>query len=119
MPTFNILLAQDVSHYGTVAVDAATWQEAVASLTYDAWDDCYEAGDAWEERVVHVKDEHGDIVAEDLAYTTEMVHHASVIQRLTALMTNPDRVPCMVTHQALADYIYELRTMVRDPIFDI
>ena len=120
MPTFNILLAQDVTYYGNVSVEGDTWEEAVASLTLDDWDECYEEGDGgWEQRVVHVEDEDsGDIVAEDLAYNEHLVHRESVIQRLTALMTNPDRVPCMVTHQALADYIDELRNMVKHPIFN-
>jgi hypothetical protein len=119
MPTYTVLLAHDITYYGNVSVEGDTWQEAVASLTSFDWDECYEQGDgAWEQRVVHVEAEDGGgIVAEDIAYNCAMVHYMPIIHRLTALMTNPDRVPCMVTHQALADYIYELRTMVQDPIF--
>ena len=114
MPTFNILLAQDVSHYGNVAVDAATWQEAVASLTDDAWNECREVNDVgYEQRVVHVEEDDGAIVAEDIAYSTEMVHQASVIQRLREIQLVPDDMDA-----ALAQYIDELRTTVRDPIFN-
>lgn len=45
MPVFNILLAHDVSYYGSVEVEADTWSEAVASLTDADWGGaCYFAG---------------------------------------------------------------------------
>jgi hypothetical protein len=34
MPTYNILLAHDTTYYGNVSVEADTWEEAVASLTW-------------------------------------------------------------------------------------
>ena len=113
MPTFNILLAQDVTYYGNVSAEGDTWEEAVASLTLDDWDECYEMGDGgWEQRVVHVEDEDGgDIVAEDLAYNEHMVYRESIIQRLREIQIAPDQ------DAALAQYIDELRTMGRDPIF--
>jgi hypothetical protein len=113
MPTFTVSLAHDVTYYGLVSVEGDTWQEAVASLTLDDWDECYEQSDrGWEQRVVRVEAEgDGNIVAEDLAYSTEMVHHASVIQRLREIQIAPDQ------DAALSLYIDELRTMVQDPIF--
>jgi hypothetical protein len=118
MPTFNILLAQDISHYGSVSVEGDTWQEAVASLTSSSWDECTEAGaDHYEMRVVHVEAEDGgDIVAEDIAYSRWLVHSLTVIHRLTKIMDTCD-VPDD-TAAALVAYIDELRTMVRDPIFN-
>jgi hypothetical protein len=116
MPIFNILLGQDVTHYGSVAVEADTWGEAVASLTLEAWDDCFEVGDAWEERVVHVEAEDGDIVAEDINFRCGMVHSYTVIQRLREVLYTCD-VPDD-TAAALVAYIEELRTMSQDPIFN-
>lgn len=114
MPTFNILLAQDVAYYGNVSVEADTWEEAVASLTDADWgDNCTDSdsGDAWEERVVHVETEDGDIVAEDINYNCAMVHCQSVIQRLREIQIASD------LDAALALFIDELRTMGQDPIF--
>jgi hypothetical protein len=71
MPTYTVLLAHDTSFYGNVGVEGDTWEEAVASLTSEDWDECYEEGDgSWEQqqRVVHVEDENGYIVAEDIAF---------------------------------------------------
>jgi hypothetical protein len=60
MPTYTVLLAHDVTYYGNVSVEGDTWEEAVASLTLEDWDECYEAGDgSWEQRVVHVEAENG------------------------------------------------------------
>jgi hypothetical protein len=114
MPTFNILLAHDVTHYGTVSVEADTWEEAVRSLERDVWwDECNDSGGGgWEERVVHVEDESGEIVAEDIAYNCAMIHSFPVIHRLTTIMAADD------TAAALVAYIEELRTMVQDPIFN-
>jgi len=114
MPTFNILLAHDVTHYGTVSVEADTWEEAVRSLEHDLWwQECNDPGDGgWEERVVHIEDETGSIVAEDIAYNCAMIHSFPVIHRLTTIMAADD------TAAALVAYIEELRTMVQDPIFN-
>jgi hypothetical protein len=60
-----------VSFYGNVGAEGDTWEEAVASLTSDDWSECFEEGDGgWEQqqRVVHVEDEDGYIVAEDIAF---------------------------------------------------
>ena len=113
MPTYTVLLAQDVTYYGNVSVEGDTWKEAVASLTLGDWDECYDEGDgAWEQRVVHVEaEDSGDIVAEDLRYITQMVYRESVIQRLREIQIAPDQ------DAALARYINELRTMGQDPIF--
>jgi hypothetical protein len=116
MPTFNILLAQDVTYYGNVSVEGDTWQEAVASLTLDDWDECYEMGSASEERVVHVEAEDGGIVADDMAFNQHMVHRESVIQRLEILYLCGDVSDDTAT--ALVAYMDQLRTMVRDPIFN-
>jgi hypothetical protein len=118
MPTFNIMLAQDVSYYGSVSVEGDTWEKAAASLTKKSWDECYQEGDGgWEQRVVYVEDDDtGNILAEDISYNTEMVHYRSVIYRLTRIMDTCD-VPDE-TAAALGAYIDELRAMVRDPIFN-
>jgi hypothetical protein len=70
MPTFNILLAYDITKYGCMEVEADTWEAAVASLTHDSWyDSCHEPGDeGWEQRVVLVEAENGYIEAEDIHY---------------------------------------------------
>ena len=41
MPTYTVLLAQDVTYYGNVSVEGDTWEEAVASLVLDDWDTNY------------------------------------------------------------------------------
>lgn len=118
MPIFNILLAEDVTWYGSVEVEAATWQDAVRTLDEASWDVCTDADDPGERRVVHVEvGDEGDIVAEDLAYRCELVSHWSVIRCLMEIMDNPDRVPCVVTQKALSDLIDELRANIQDPVF--
>ena len=113
MPTFTVLLAQDVTYYGNVSVEGDTWEAALASLTFGDWDECYEPSEGgWEQRVVHVEDEDGDIVAEDLAYNEHMVYRENVIQRLHEIQTAAD------TAAALVAYIEELRTVVKHPIFN-
>ena len=119
MPTFNILLAHDVTHYGTVSVEADTWEEAVRSLERDVWwEECNDPGDdGWEQRVVHVEaEDSGDIMAEDLAFNCGMVHYKPVVHRLTHILDTCD-VPDD-TATALVAFIDELRTMVQDPIFN-
>jgi hypothetical protein len=70
------------------------------------WDECYEEGDgSWEQRVVHVEDEDGNIVAEDIAFNCPMIHCQSVIQRLREIQIAAD------PDAALALFIDELRTM--------
>jgi hypothetical protein len=113
MPTFNILLAYDITKYGCMEVEADTWEEAVASLTHDSWyDSCHEPGDeGWEQRVVLVEAENGYIEAEDIHYNCGLIHCQSVIQRLREIQIAAD------PDAALALYIDELRTMGQDPIF--
>lgn len=118
MPTFNILLAEDVTHYGSVEVEAATWQDAVRTLDEASWDVCTDADDPGERRVVHVEvGDESDIVAEDLAYRCELVSHWSVIRRLTQIIGDPHRVPCVLTQKLLSDLIDELRANIQDPVF--
>ena len=45
MPTYTVLLAQDVTYYGNVSVEGGTWKEAVASLVLDDWDECHWGGE--------------------------------------------------------------------------
>jgi hypothetical protein len=118
MAVFEILLAQDVTHYGSVLVEADTWEEAVRSLEADVWwQECNDPGDVgWEERVVHVEDDTGRVVADDLNYNCAMIHSFPVIHRLTVI-----RDTLGLSHEATAAitaYIDELRTMVQDPIFN-
>jgi hypothetical protein len=119
MPTFNILLAYDTTKYGCVEVEADTWKAAVASLTHDSWyDSCHEPGDeGWEQRVVHVETENGDILAEgqDINYDCSLVHYMPVVHRLTTILNTCDLSDEAAT--ALTDYIQELQAMVQDPIF--
>lgn len=119
MPTFTITLAHDVSFYGTQVIEADTWEEAVASLTVQDWyDTCDDLGnDGWEQRVLHVEAENGDNVAEDIAFDCVMVYQMPVVHRLTEILgayTLPDDATASIT--ALID---EIRTMSRDPIFDL
>jgi hypothetical protein len=119
MPTFNILLAYDTAYYGEVSVEADTWEEAVASLSSaaDWYDNCFgESDDGWEYRVVDVKNDDGDIVAEDLSFDCNMVCRATVTGRLQHILDT-----CGMsedTAKALSDFIGEIRTMGRDPVFD-
>ena len=116
MPTYTVLLAQEVTYYGNVSVEGDTWEEAVASLVLDDWDTNYMDFDgAWGERVVHVETESGDIVAEDIAFDCPMIHCQSVIHRLTTILDTCDLSDEAAT--ALTDYIQELQAMVQDPIF--
>ena len=116
MPTFNILLAQDIPNYGIIEVEAETWEDAVASLTLGSWDECYEQGDGWEQRVVHVEAENGEILVEDINFNCALVHYMPIIHRLTTILDTCD-VPDD-TAAALVAYIEELQSMVRDPIFN-
>ncbi len=116
MPTYTVLLAQDVTYYGNVSVEGDTWQEAVASLTLDDWDECYEMGSASEERIVYVEAEDGGIVADDMAFNQHMVHRESVIQRLHEILYLCGDVSDD-TATALVAYMDQLRTMGQDPIF--
>ena len=118
MPTYNVLLAQDVTYYGNVSVEGDTWEEAVASLTLNHWDDCDEIGDGgWEQRVVHVEaEDSGDIVAEDIAFNKYTVDRESVIQRLHEILYLCGDVSDD-TATALVAYMDQLRTMGQDPIF--
>ena len=117
MPTFNILLAHDITHYGSVSVEGDTWEDAVRTLNDHHWlDNCTDASDdGWEQRVVDVETEDGDVVAEDVNYDCPMIHYFAVIHRLTTIMDTCD-VPDD-TAAALVAYIEELRTMGQDPIF--
>jgi len=117
MPTYTVLLAHDVTTYGDVSVEGDTWQEAVASLTDADWGACFFPGGENSERVVYVRTEDGDIVAEDLAFNTDMVHRESVIQRLHEILYLCGDVSDD-TATALVAYMDQLRTMGRDPIFN-
>ena len=117
MPTYTVLLAHDVSYYGNVSVEGDTWEEAVASLTLEDWDECHWGGDdgGCEQRVVHVEAENGDIVADDFHFNCEQVHYRFAVHRLTHILDTCD-VPDD-TAAALVAFIDELRTMGQDPIF--
>lgn len=117
MPMFNVTLAHDISHYGTISIDAPTWEDAIRTLRHeDWWEHCTSSGDSgWEERVVHVETEDGSIVAEDINYNCETIHYFPIVHRLTRILDTCD-VPDD-TAEALVTLIEELRTMVRDPIF--
>jgi hypothetical protein len=65
---------------------------------------------------VHVEDEAGDFLAEDIAYNCAMVHYVPVVHRLTHILDTCD-VPDD-TAAALVAFIDELRAMGQDPIFN-
>jgi hypothetical protein len=112
MPTYTVLLAQDMTYYGNVSVEGDIWQAAVASLTLDDWDECYEESDGcWEQRVVHVEDEDGNILAEGLEYRTQMVGRVGVIQRLREIRDMDD------VEAGLSAFINELWQADRHPVF--
>ena len=117
MPTYTVLLAQDVTYYGNVSVEGDTWEEAVASLVLDDWDECHWGGDdgGWEQRVVHVEAENGDIVADDFYFNCEQVHSSFAVRRLTHILDTCDLPDDAAA--ALVAFIEELESMVRDPIF--
>ena len=117
MPTYTVLLAQEVTYYGNVSVEGDTWEEAVRTLGDHHWlDNCTDASDdGWEQRVVDVETEDGDILALNLNHNCALVHYMTIIHRLTTIMDTCD-VPDD-TAAALVSYIEELQSMVRDPIF--
>jgi hypothetical protein len=118
MPTFNILLAHDITHYGSVSVEGDTWEDAVRTLGDHHWlDNCTDASDdGWEQRVVDVETEDGDIVADGINYNCALVHCFPIIHRLTTILDTCDLSDEAAT--ALTDYIQELQAMVQDPIFN-
>jgi hypothetical protein len=120
MPTYTVLLAHDVTYYGNVSVEGDTWEEAVASLVLDDWDECHWGGDdgGWEQRVVHVETENGDILAEgqDIKYDCSLVHYMPVVHRLTTILNTCDLSDDAAA--ALVAFIEELESMVQDPIFN-
>jgi hypothetical protein len=117
MPTFNIALVYDTLSFGQVSVEADTWEEAVASLSYDDWDDnCHEkSDDIWERRVFHVYNQDNDIVAEDLAFDCISICGSTVARRIGHTLNT-----CEMSDDAktsLAAIIDEMETMHQDPIF--
>jgi hypothetical protein len=71
--------------------------------------------DGWEQRVVDVETENGDIVADGINYNCALVHCSPIIHRLTTILDTCDLSDEAAT--ALTDYIQELQAMVQDPIF--
>jgi hypothetical protein len=70
MKTYNVLLAEDVPHYGTARITAASPAEALeAARGLDTGDHCTDADwrNAVCRRIVHIEAEEGTIVAEDIA----------------------------------------------------
>ena len=76
MPTFNILLAYDITKYGCMEVEADTWEAAVASLTHDSWyDSCHEPGDdAPVPPDLHGTEDLDDVGMGDLRRSPEVCH---------------------------------------------
>lgn len=70
MKTYTIVLAEDVPHYGTAHITAASDAEALeAACHLDTGDHCTDADwrNAVCRRIVHIEAEEGTIVAEDIA----------------------------------------------------
>jgi hypothetical protein len=119
MPKYEIALVYDSPSFGQVSVEADTWEEAVASLSYDDWDDnCHNferSDDIWERRVIHVYNQDNDIVAEDLSFDCTSVCGSTVARRIGHTLNT-----CEMSDDAktsLAAIIDEIDTMHQDPIF--
>ena len=120
MPTYTITLAHDVSYYGTKDVEAATWEEAVASLT---WDDFYDgvtnAGEPSEERVVAVEQLiRGETVelASDISFSCNqwgIYYMQHELRRIIDAGYDAD-----TTREELEGIIDTLNTAASDPIFN-
>ena len=117
MPTFNVMLAQDVSYYGSTSVEGETWEDAVRTLHYsDWWDACHSTNDeGWEQRIVYVETEDGDVLAEDISYQVYAVDRTYVAARLDAIIKECDLSDEAVA--ALVAFVDELRTKGQDQIF--
>lgn len=117
MPIFNVCLAQDISYYGSTSVEGETWEDAVRTLHYsDWWDACHKTNDeGWEQRIVYVETEDGDVLAEDINYQVYAVDRTYVAARLDAIIRECDLSDEAAA--ALVAFVDELRTMSRDPVF--
>jgi hypothetical protein len=119
MPAYTITLAHDVPYYGTKDVEAATWEEAVASLT---WEDFYNgvtnAGEPGEERVVSVEQLiRGETVelASDISFSCDqwgIYHMLHELCRITKAGYDADTM-----RKELEGIIDTLNTAASDPIF--
>ena len=119
MPTFNILLAQDITNYGIIEVEADTWEAAVATLTLGSWDECCQEGDGWEQRVVHVESEDGQILSEDLNYNAPLVHSFDVACRLRRLLKDAELFKDFADLEDRVErFAEELQAESRHPIFN-
>jgi len=83
MKTYSILFAEHVPHYGTAEITAANHDEAIAAakriereLTAPDWDNAVCC------RIVHIEDEDGNIVTEDLALDGFFLRHVQNIDPL-------------------------------------
>lgn len=80
MKTYSILFAEDVPHYGTAEITAANHEEAIVAaksmereLTAPDWDNAVCC------RIVHVEDEDGNIVAQDIVLDGFFLRHTQNI----------------------------------------
>jgi hypothetical protein len=87
MPTFNILLAHDTTYYGCVEVEADTWEDCCClSDLRQLVRQLHDGDEGWEQRVVDVETENGDIVADGINYNCALVHCSPIIHRLTTIL---------------------------------
>jgi hypothetical protein len=94
------------SFHGNVSVEGDTWEEAVASLVLEDWDECFEAGDgSWNSNSAWSmsRTRTAYIEAEDIHFNCGMIHYQSVHAGDT------DR-GCLMRHLPCS---YELQSTVR------
>src|ERR1700687_2333909 len=85
MKTYTVLLAEDVPHYGFVHITAATATEAIEAARHlDTGEHCTDS--EWStavcHRIVHIEDEDGNIVAEDIALDRYFLRYGGEPARL-------------------------------------
>lgn len=74
MKTYTVLYAEDVPHYGTVDIDAKSDQAAIAiakgrdDISDITTDPAH--NDTVSQRIVHIQDPDGNIIAQDIALDT-------------------------------------------------
>lgn len=85
MKTYTVLLAEDVPHYGTAHITAASAAEALEAARHlDTGEHCTDSDSSTAvcHRIVHIEDEDGNIVAEDIALDRYFLRYGGEPDRL-------------------------------------
>lgn len=85
MKTYTVLLAEDVPHYGFVHITAASATEALEAARHlDTGEHCTDSDSSTAvcHRIVHIEDEDGNIVAEDIALDRYFLRYGGEPARL-------------------------------------